>query len=146
MASLLRCVLLLHLIFLRADGYGYARGPPLLCDDRGLCFHDRHQVSHLELFAFQPEFSFCQRVCLFLKEYGIGWKWVTLTVDMGLFPIEWYVDLITAVPPSVLEALLGKLCSHLDYGCSVLEKLPFLKAVAIAAYIVDLVRLCGCTG
>ncbi|XP_069984845.1 uncharacterized protein [Penaeus vannamei] len=98
------------------------------------------------VFMMQPEFSFCQRVCLFLKEYGIGWKWVTLTVDMGLFPIEWYVDLITAVPPSVLEALLGKLCSHLDYGCSVLEKLPFLKAVAIAAYIVDLVRLCGCTG
>nr|XP_027233129.1 uncharacterized protein LOC113824579 [Penaeus vannamei] len=86
MASLLRCVLLLHLIFLRADGYGYAGGPPLLCDDRGLCFHD-------------PEFSFCQRVCLFLKEYGIGWKWVTLTVDMGLFPIRWYVDLKTAAPP-----------------------------------------------
>ncbi|ROT69982.1 hypothetical protein C7M84_011760 [Penaeus vannamei] len=145
MASLLRCVLLLHLIFLRADGYGYAvSGPPYCANDRGHL--RRHQVSHLELFAFQPEFSFCQRVCLFLKEYGIGWKWVTLTVDMGLFPIAWYVDLITAAPLSVLEALLGKLCSHLDYGCSVLEKLPFLKAEAIAAYIVDLVRLCGCTG
>lgn len=125
MASLLRCVLLLHLIFLRADGY---------------------EVSSYGFSDPQFEFSFCQRVCLFLKGYGIGWKWVTFTVDMGLFPIAWYVDLITAVPLFVLEAIFGRMCSHLDYGCSVLEKLPFLKAEAIAAYIVDLVRLCGCTG
>ncbi|XP_047470074.1 uncharacterized protein LOC125025842 isoform X1 [Penaeus chinensis] len=82
----------------------------------------------------------------FWKIKGLEWKYVEFIVDVALLPLEWFGDAYVYLPLSVLQALFRKLCMNIDIGCHLMNTLDGVNAKSIAAYIMHLVRSCGCTG
>ncbi|XP_047470076.1 uncharacterized protein LOC125025842 isoform X3 [Penaeus chinensis] len=96
--------------------------------------------------SFEFDVPLCRKICLFLKDYGLEWKYVEFIVDVALLPLEWFGDAYVYLPLSVLQALFRKLCMNIDIGCHLMNTLDGVNAKSIAAYIMHLVRSCGCTG
>ncbi|XP_063587179.1 uncharacterized protein LOC134764584 isoform X1 [Penaeus indicus] len=94
----------------------------------------------------EHEVPLCQSICLFLQDYGLDWKYAVFIADVFLLPLEIFGDAYLSLPLTVLQGLSQKMCLNIDLGCHLMNTVDGLNAKRIAAYIMDLVRSCGCTG
>ncbi|XP_047470109.1 uncharacterized protein LOC125025865 [Penaeus chinensis] len=96
--------------------------------------------------SFELDVPLCRKICLFLKDYGVEWKYIQFIIDVSLLPFEWIGDFLITAPLFVLKSIIQKLCINTDSGCHLMNTLDGMNAKSIAAYIMHLVRSCGCTG